>query len=418
MRRFLRTKIGLVSLAVFAVGMALMLHHVMGKRAARTHPTATTPSITKPVLDPQPAVPTAAVSPIANIRSATAPIPERSTDLVENAAYLDQLYQLETRLRETHDRQGNPVTHRANASTPTEIGHNGRGEEDVAPMSAAIAIPQRTSLRLQGSDHPLGAGISSHALTSKVQSTGHPNVEGPSSVPVDGTHAGAVAQPANARPRRFNPYGSVLKCELVFTLDSTNEQTPLIGVVMEPVYNNGELIVPAGAELHGVARPDRLRDRIFSGTEWVLVFPRESKRLNGRQLTVRGVALDRVEPDANGMTWGITDGSYGLQGRVIRTSEEQEIKRFAATFFAQAAETLEQRDAGRSGRQTVRSTPQNAMLQGLAGNLEKLAEDISAEIAQHGVFIRVPAGHQFYFYPTQIIAPDDADLPTDVAIAK
>jgi hypothetical protein len=418
MRHFLRTKIGLVSITVFAVGMALMLHQVMDKRAARTHSITTTASATKPVPDPKPAASTAAVSPIANSRSAAVPIPERSTDLVENAAYLDQLYQLETRLHETHDRQGNPVTHRANASTPIEIGHNARREEDLAPMSVAIATLQRTSLRLQGSAHPLGPGFSGRALASKTESVAHPNLEGVSSVPSTGTHDSATAQPANARRRRFNPYGSVLKCELVFTLDSTNEQTPLIGVVMEPVYNNGELVIPAGAELHGVARPDRLRDRIFSGTEWVLVFPRAPKHFNGRQLTVRGVALDRVEPDANGMTWGITDGSYGLQGRVIRTSEEQEIKRFAATFFAQAAETLEQRDAGRSGRQTVRSTPQNAMLQGLAGNLEKLAEDISAEIAQHGVFIRVPAGHQFYFYPTQIIEPDEADLPTEVAFVK
>jgi hypothetical protein len=418
MSHFLRTKIGLVSIAVFAVGMALMLHHVMDKRAARTRASPPAPAIAKAVLDPKPA--TSAVTTPATVtrNSSVTATTDRSTDLVENAAYLDQLYQLETRLRETHDRQGNPVTHRANANTPTEIGHNMRGEEDLAAVSATVTPLQRTSLRLEGSAHPFGAGAPGRAQASNLESTSHPKLEEMSSALTDHRHDGATGPTANAKPRRFNPYGSVLKCELVFTLDSTNEQTPLIGVIMEPVYNNGELVVPAGAELHGVARPDRLRDRIFSGTEWVLVFPRESKRLNGRQLTVHGVALDRVEPDANGMTWGITDGSYGLQGQVIRTSEEQEIKRFAATFFAQAAETLEQRDAGRSGRQTVRSTPQNAMLQGLAGNLEKLAEDISAEIAQHGVFIRVPAGHQFYFYPTQIIDPDGADLPTDLVIAK
>jgi hypothetical protein len=220
------------------------------------------------------------------------------------------------------------------------------------------------------------------------------------------------------KPKRFNPYGNVLKCELVFTIDSTNEQTPLVGIVMEPVYNNGQLVIPPGAELHGSARPDRLRDRIFSGTDWVLVFPRERNRPNGRQLTVHGVALDRVEPDANGMTWGITDGSYGLEGTVIRTSQEEEIKRFVAIFFSQAAQTLEERGSGRGSGQTIRNTPQNAMLQGLAANLDKLSQDISAEIAQHGVFIRVPAGHQFYFYPMQIIDPEVADLPSNIATVQ
>jgi hypothetical protein len=210
----------------------------------------------------------------------------------------------------------------------------------------------------------------------------------------------------------------VLKCELVFTLDSTNEQTPLVAIVMEPVYNNGLLVIPAGAELHGVARPDRLRDRIFSGPEWVLVFPRERGRPNGRQLNVRGVALNRVEPDANGMTWGLTDGSYGLEGTVIRSLKDAEIKRFVATFLAAGSLGLQERSSDRSGQQLTRNTPANAALLGFAANFDKIVEDITTEIAEHGVFIRVPAGHQFYFYPMQIIDPDAADISTDIATVK
>ncbi len=128
--------------------------------------------------------------------------------------------------------------------------------------------------------------------------------------------------------------------------------------------------------------------------------------------------MDRLEPEANGVTWGITDGSYGLEGKLIRTMQDEEIKRFAATFFSEAALTLQSREAGHSGRQTINNTPQNAVLEGLSANLQKFADDIAAEVERHGVFIRVPAGHQFYFYPMQIIDPDAADISSDVATVK
>ena len=37
------------------------------------------------------------------------------------------------------------------------------------------------------------------------------------------------------------------------TVDSTNIDTPIIGLVIEDAWNDGRLIVPAGTEVHGVA---------------------------------------------------------------------------------------------------------------------------------------------------------------------
>lgn len=328
----------------------------------------------------------------------------------ETAAYLESYLALDRNIRTDRDRLGTSIRRRQSASPiPDAV--------PSAPEPATSApLPMRASLRLEGvarvatkpalqasADVPAGAAVDASAVQRTEASVARRSSEA------------IKAGESPIKPARFNPYGRVIKCELVFTIDSTNEQTPLIALVVEPVYNNGVLVIPAGAEIHGTTRPDRLRDRIFSGEEWVLVFPREHNRPNGRQLSVRGVALDRVEPDANGMTWGITDGSLGLEGTVIRSLQQEEIKRFAATFLASAGMAMQERETDRSGQRTTRNTPQNAVLQGFSANMQRIADEITAEIEKHGVFIRVPAGHQFYFYPTQTIDPDVADISTDIA---
>jgi hypothetical protein len=50
----------------------------------------------------------------------------------------------------------------------------------------------------------------------------------------------------------FLPYGRLLRCELVNTVDSTNIDTPIIGLVIEDAWNAGRLIIPVGTEIHGV----------------------------------------------------------------------------------------------------------------------------------------------------------------------
>lgn len=418
MSRFLTSKLGLCSIAAFVLVMLFAWARVS---AGRTPPHLTTVGVAASAPElPAPSAPaptTSAVSaatsspalPSAPSSPKSAAATELST-LAEQGAYLEQYFKSDPRTEADRDPQGNQLTRRRNAHGLGDTASGGTAEAN-AP-GAAI----RASLRIQG-----------RPATSAAQRISDAPRPPPSeAAPAPGARTAQQTMPARTttvpaerrRPARFNPYGNVIKCELVFTVDSTNEQTPLVGLVMEPVYNNGALVIPAGAELHGVARPDRLRNRIFSGQDWVLVFPREQGRPNGRQLNVRGAALNRVEPQADGLTWGITDGSYGLEGQIIRNADREEIKRFAATFLAAAATTLQERESTGRRTDTVRNTPQNAVLQGLAANLEKAVERISAEIAEHGVFIRVPAGHQFYFYPMQLIDADAADISSDIATVK
>lgn len=211
-----------------------------------------------------------------------------------------------------------------------------------------------------------------------------------------------------AGPARYAPFGRPLRCELVFTLESTNERTPIIALVTEDQWWNGELVIPAGTEAHGAARVDRSRDRVFSDEEWVLVLPRQEGRAHGRELVVHGLALDRDQPDAALSSWGLTDGSYGLRGRVLRNTDPEELKLFAATFLGAAASGLQETRSDAFGGRTVLATPANASLEGLRAVLTQVASRIEEEVRRNGSYLQVPAGKQFYLYLTQSLLPDEA----------
>lgn len=241
-----------------------------------------------------------------------------------------------------------------------------------------------------------------------------------------GELAGAVAAAAQSHgpraaakvPERFVPFGHLIKAELVITIESTQDEMPLVGLVVEPVYNNGRLVIPAGTELHSMARPDRIRDRIVSTTQWRLIFPREGQKPNGRQLTFEGMALDREDGDGNGLTWGITDGSYGLRGRALRNSQVSEVLMlFAAEALKAAGSSLMDRQQTVLGEQ-VQSNARNASVAGSQAVLGHFAAGIAKEIERNGVYIQVPAGKQFYVYPRQVIDADRADIPGNVATVQ
>src|SRR5262249_44779646 len=118
--------------------------------------------------------------------------------------------------------------------------------------------------------------------------------------------------------QNYAPFGRLIPCELIITIDSSTIRTPIVGLVTDDIYHAGRLIVPAGTEIHGIAQVDRVRERIASGKQWTLVWQ------DGRELPLNGIALDR-EKSADGEGWGITDGSAGLRGRLIKSDNLAEI---------------------------------------------------------------------------------------------
>jgi hypothetical protein len=202
--------------------------------------------------------------------------------------------------------------------------------------------------------------------------------------------------------KNYAPFGRLIPCELIVTVDSASIQTPIIGLVTEDIYHDGRLIIPAGTEVHGKAQTDRSRERIASGNSWTLVWS------SGEELRLSGIALDR-EADPNGDGWAITDGSAGLRGRVLKSDDMAEIKLFAATFLSGAASAFTQTQPTVLGSQ-IAPTLENAPLTGAQGVIQAYAKQIYDSIQRDGFYVRVPAGKQFYLYVTQTIDESDAAI--------
>ena len=198
----------------------------------------------------------------------------------------------------------------------------------------------------------------------------------------------------------YAPFGRLIPCETVVTVDSASMQTPIIGLVTENIYHAGKLVIPAGTEVHGTAQTDHHRERIGSGSSWALVWQ------SGEELRLKAIALDReFSGDQEG--WGITDGSAGLRGRIIKSDDMAEIKLFAATFLSGAADALTEKQQTIFGPINTPSL-NNAPFEGAQKVLAEYAKRIHDAIQKDGFYVRVPSGKQFYLYVLQTIDRADA----------
>jgi len=200
----------------------------------------------------------------------------------------------------------------------------------------------------------------------------------------------------------YAPFGRLIPCETVITVDSASIQTPIVGLITENIYHAGKLVIPAGTEVHGTAQTDRHRERIASGGSWTLVWQ------GGEELRLKAIALDReFSGDQEG--WGITDGSAGLRGRIIKSDDMAEIKLFAATFLSGAADALTEKEQTIFGTINSRSL-NNAPFEGAQKVLSVYAQRIYEAIQRDGFYVRVPSGKQFYLYVLQTIDRSDASI--------
>jgi hypothetical protein len=212
----------------------------------------------------------------------------------------------------------------------------------------------------------------------------------------------------NPRPKRlgsvYAPFGRLIPCETITTVDSSTLETPIIGLVTENIYFGGKLVISAGTEVHGTAQTDHQRERIGSGTTWTLVWQ------SGEELQLKAIALDReFDNNTNMSGWSLTDGSAGLRGEIIKTDNLAEIKLFAATFLSGAASALT------AQQQTVfgpinSPTLNNAPFAGAQAVLQTYAQHIYDSIQKDGFYVRVPSGKQFYLYVLQTIDRADASF--------
>ncbi|HZC35371.1 MAG TPA: TrbI/VirB10 family protein [Chthoniobacterales bacterium] len=236
-----------------------------------------------------------------------------------------------------------------------------------------------------------------------------------------------AAEPQSDRPSPRGPKGDyapafrLVKCQLVNTVDSSNLTTPIIGLVTEDLCWNGKLIIRANSEVHGIASVDRVRERIASDGDFTFVLNEPDRR--GRELVIKGLVLD-MERDAEYDTYGITDGSAGLRGDVIRTSNIDVIKLYAASLISGMAGAVSSGSSGILGNRVYTNNSSlglsalqggviNPVAGGTQGVLDRYADQILKSIERDGFFVRVPAGKQFYVYCSEAIDLSRAKIGAD-----
>jgi hypothetical protein len=211
-------------------------------------------------------------------------------------------------------------------------------------------------------------------------------------------------------PKRFVPFGTLLKCKLVNTVDSANLETPVIAVLLEDVWQNGLRVIPANTLVHGTAKAGRLRDRVTAAGTWHFVWQ------DGHELAFNGIALDReYDHDIDG--YGITDGSAGLKGQVIASDDLQELKMLASAAMSGFAHGTQDRTNTALGT-TITGSLSNGVREGVGDVFELYAQRTMKDIEEHGYFVRVPAGKEFYVYVLESVDPQKAKVAGASAEAK
>ena len=203
------------------------------------------------------------------------------------------------------------------------------------------------------------------------------------------------------------PYGQLLRCELVQTCITSNLQTPIIGMVTEPLWWNGNEIIPAGVIVHGVAASSPMRDRVGAGTKWVLVWPHRNE-WNGKRLILDAIALacDRTEN-----AWSKIDGSAGIKGDVISNDDQQRMYAYMASFISGLGEGMVSENEDVTGSTTTKTTG-GTFTDALGKAFQKSASDISdqlfKDLSKSMFYVEARAGTEFYLYVRQDIRISEA----------
>ncbi len=275
--------------------------------------------------------------------------------------------------------------------------------EKIAPTSATASESTVTTYQ---NDIPVFPESKPAAPTAAGQDSARPVMRSQPST--------MMAFPINDEPQlgsTYRAYGRFLRCKLLITVDSNHIKTPIVGLVLEDCYAvNGDLVIPAGTEVHGMAQLDSAGERIASQDDWVLVWVKDGQEV---ELSVKGIALDH-EPDPDGKGWGITDGSAGLPGQLIQTDNLAQIKALVATFLSGAMQTLAQnaQQSAVTSSGTVLTEHNAGVSEILAGGLapagQLYAQQILQAVQKDGFYYRCAAGNDFYLYITQTLDPTKA----------
>lgn len=200
--------------------------------------------------------------------------------------------------------------------------------------------------------------------------------------------------------RPMVPKGRLLRCSLRFAVTSASTETPVIGEVVEDLWWNGRLIIPATAEVHGRAQFDRIRERVIATGKWSVTCQ------DGRQVDLQAIALHQDAQPGGGV--GEWEGSVGLKGLVLKASSHDEVKLFLASALSSVAGAMKQERPALLGAYNP-ATVRNAGVAGASSVMDRYAQQVYEAIQKDGVYVHVPAGSMFYLYLDKALAAVDSD---------
>lgn len=233
---------------------------------------------------------------------------------------------------------------------------------------------------------------------------------------IDGETAGTQKQEFVSE--RFAPYGRLISCKMVNTVESGDTDTPLIAVVIEDLWwinarGEKKLIIPAGTEVYGTvngAKP--MRNRLTTGSSFILVWQATSN-MTGFELQLKGIALEKSTHPENRMLAAITDMSAGIPGQVMSNENLSKFLMYTLAFGQGLAQGYQTNEVYTDSGVTVTTqdgTTKNALARGAETLAQVMLQDVSQMIAKESYYIRVPSGTEFYIYVQQVINLDDAQI--------
>jgi hypothetical protein len=199
-------------------------------------------------------------------------------------------------------------------------------------------------------------------------------------------------------PKVFAPRGTLIKAALVITLESNNNGTPVLGMVTEDVYFQGNLIVPAGTQvLAASAQDSKIRDRVDIRGAFTFVWA------DGSEYVIQGIALDH-QPLSDG-TFGLLDGSPGIRGRILQSDEYIELKILVSEALQGIMRSQQDQFQSIYGLVPTNSS-KNAALGAGTGGASAYSNLLVQKMEKDTNYVQVPAGTSFYIYTLDVFEPE------------
>ena len=229
-------------------------------------------------------------------------------------------------------------------------------------------------------------------------------------------NGGTAAEKEVFLSERYAPYGRLLNCKLVNTLESNVEGTPLIAMVIEDLWwvnSKGErkLVIPAGTEVHG-KMGSCVRNRMMASGNFVLVWQLTSGEV-GMELQLNGRVLEKSNQAGNKNLATITDMAAGIPGRVMNNTNLNEMLQYTMAFvqgLSAGYQTTRTFDNGSTIIRENDGSTKNALASAFQQMSEVALENISDKINKESYYIRVAAGTEFYLYIEQVTNVEKAAI--------